>query len=569
MKTKLTLLATLSILSCASHAADTAFYQITEIAGNKAGNYGPWPVAMAEDKSVASLAVTSDWFSYMNMAPMGMDLADRFRYMSGCKSQMASDVCDGFWGDDTTTRAKRWRLDSVVYNPQAESILNGTSQGEHDGIIKALGSSTEEAVGYRIAEKSLNGFYFERQAIASLNGTTVQLAPPSTFDGVGGFSSANTLLNVNDDYVLVGGTTNTAIAPPDSSFERCYNGNTKEEGEFAYCPGFNTQASLWMVKRDGSSVNLATAPDYYRKNPKNSVLETAAVTGLSDDGDGNYLAVGYSSSDAVSSSALGGRNVAVMWPVTIANNVATFGALALLPLPQGEPGEGDKVLENTWAVAANGNYVIGNQKFNYEGRNARNLPIEMFVYDRSKKTTTIPMSNKPFNGSNSEAMAMNKNGLVVGWRDERNESQAVYNGSPRMPEAFLYNATTGNDWRLNDLICSGTAAVLSCEQNGKYYFIAYASAVSADGTIAATAYRYDSYEDWAARRGATVVPVALTPNVAFGDSHDVPSDYVLSNPLPASNVGQDNGGGAIPVWLLVLVAPFALFRTRKIFNKMS
>ena len=566
MKTKLTLLATLSILSCASHAADTAFYQITEIAGNKAGNYGPWPVAMAEDKSVASLAVTSDWFSYMNMAPMGMDLADRFRYMSGCTSQMSEDMCDSFW-NGAANRALQWRKDTVTYSPQAESIVNGVSQGEQDGIIKALGATSDEAAGYRISTTSLDGKYHERQAIAVLNGQTIQLDPAQTLDGIGGFSSANTILSLGDDYVMVGGTSNTAITAPNYAFTYCYSGDTSTNGDYRFCPGFNTQASIWMVKRDASAAALATAPSYYKHDA--SVLELAAVTGLTADADGNYLAVGYSSTGDVGNSALYGRNVAVMWPVTVQDGTATFGALTLLPLPHGEPGEGDKVLENTWAVAANGNYVIGNQKFNYEGRNARNLPIEMFVYDRSKKTTTIPMSNKPFNGSNSEAMAMNKNGLVVGWRDERNESQAVYNGSPRMPEAFLYNATTGNDWRLNDLICSGTTTALSCEQNGKYYFIAYASAVSADGTIAATAYRYDSYEDWAARRGATVVPVALTPNVAFSDTHDVPSDYVLSNPLPASNVGQDNGGGAIPVWLLVLVAPFALFRTRKIFNKMS
>ena len=82
MKTKLTLLATLSILSCASHAADTAFYQITEIAGNKAGNYGPWPVAMTEDKSVASLAVTSDWFSSIPcLRRNGLYISNPFRYI--------------------------------------------------------------------------------------------------------------------------------------------------------------------------------------------------------------------------------------------------------------------------------------------------------------------------------------------------------------------------------------------------------------------------------------------------------------------------------------------------------
>ena len=62
MKTKLTLLATLSILSCAPQAAETPFYQITDLStsANKSGNYGPWPISLAEDKSVAMRATTND-----------------------------------------------------------------------------------------------------------------------------------------------------------------------------------------------------------------------------------------------------------------------------------------------------------------------------------------------------------------------------------------------------------------------------------------------------------------------------------------------------------------------------
>ncbi|MFC3914062.1 DUF3466 family protein [Pseudaeromonas sharmana] len=564
MKTKLTLLATLSMLSCAGHAADTAFYQISEITGNKAGNYGPWAVAMADDTSVASLAVTSDWFSYFNMPPSAMDLADRFRYMSSCSGQMSSDVCDGFWNGDAN-RAKQWRVDTVTYAPQAESIVNSTSQSEADGIIKALGATSNESVGYRIASTSQNGYYYERQAIATLDGTTIQLAPPATFDGIGGFSSANTIKKLDDEYVLVGGTVNTTVTAPESSLKNCYNGDIYTDGDYRYCPGFNTQAALWVVKRDGTATTVATAPAYY-KHDKN-VIELASVTGLQAESDGSYLAVGYSSTGEVGDSALYGRNVAVYWPVTVSSGTATFGDLKLIPLSKKAPGEGDEVLASTWSVAANSNYVIGNQK--YSTVVSRNKPVEMFVYDRSAGTSTTPLHNKPFQGSNSEAMAINANNLIVGWRDERNETQAVYNGSPRMPEAFLYNAQTGSNWRLNDLICSGSSAALSCEQNGKYYYIAYANAIAEDGTIAATAYRYDSYADWSARNNATVVPVKLTPQVAFGSDHDVPADYVLANPLPSSNVGQDNGSGAVPLWMLLLLAPFGLLRVRKHFKKMS
>ena len=226
------------------------------------------------------------------------------------------------------------------------------------------------------------------------------------------------------------------------------------------------------------------------------------------------------------------------------------------------------MLSNTWAVAANAQgVVIGNQKFSQA--KSRNKPVEMFVYDSTTNTTTIPFENKPNPAANSEAAANNSLGQVVGWQDERNETQPVYNGSPRLQEAFLYNVGTKNSWRFNDLICATVDGAASCAQNGKYYYIVYASAVHDDGTVAATAYSYDSYADWAARQNATVVPVLLTPNTTFGRDKDVPSDYVVTNALPASDLGQDNGGGSIPLWLLAVLPLLAWSRKLKSYKKMS
>ena len=565
MKTKLTLLATLSILSCASHAAETPFYQITEISGDKAGNYGPWPTAMAADKTVAMQAATNDWFQYYNMAPMAMDLADRFRYNIDCNSLMASDVCDGFWSG-ASTRAKDWRKDTVTYVAQNESLLNGSSRTEQDGIIKQLGSSADYFVGYKVASTATNGYYFERQAFAHLGGNDIDLLPPTTFTDVGGFSSANALLKLSDDSYLVGGTANTSVKGPDSSLAYCYNGDTSQNSDLNRCPGFNTQAALWLTTPDATSATAALASNYYHHD--SGLLETAAVLGLTEKEDGSYLAVGYSSTDKVGSSVTSGRNAAVTWPVTIVDGQPVFGTLAAIPLPKDAPGEGDEVLSNTWAVAANAQgVVIGNQKFSQA--KSRNKPVEMFVYDSTTNTTTIPFENKPNPAANSEAAAINSLGQVVGWQDERNETQPVYNGSPRLQEAFLYNVGTKNSWRFNDLICATVDGAASCAQNGKYYYIVYASAVHDDGTVAATAYSYDSYADWAARQNATVVPVLLTPNTTFGSDNDVPSDYVVTNALPASDLGQDNGGGSIPLWLLAVLPLLAWSRKLKSYKKMS
>ena len=112
MNTKLTMLATLSILSCALQAAETPFYQITELPTDKAGNFGPWPVSIADDKSVAMRAVTNDWFQYFNMAPMGMDLAERYRYSADCTSLMSSAMCNAFW--DGNSRGTKNMIDTAT-----------------------------------------------------------------------------------------------------------------------------------------------------------------------------------------------------------------------------------------------------------------------------------------------------------------------------------------------------------------------------------------------------------------------------------------------------------------------
>ena len=118
----------------------------------------------------------------------------------------------------------------------------------------------------------------------------------------------------------------------------------------------------------------------------------------------------------------------------------------------------------------------------------------------------LPLQDKPLSGSGSEAAAINDHNMVVGWRDSRHQTQPVVNGTNRMQEAFLLNAAApSNSWYLNDLICGkDDAGNKQCAQNGKYYHIAYASGISSDGTIAATAYRYDSESDLNKRANATV-----------------------------------------------------------------
>ena len=100
-----------------------------------------------------------------------------------------------------STRAKDWRKDTVTYVAQNESLLNGSSRTEQDGIIKQLGSSADYFVGYKVASAATNGYYFERQAFAHLGGNDIDLLPPTTFTDVGGFSSANALLKLSETAI--------------------------------------------------------------------------------------------------------------------------------------------------------------------------------------------------------------------------------------------------------------------------------------------------------------------------------------------------------------------------------
>ena len=134
----------------------------------------------------------------------------------------------------------------------------------------------------------------------------------------------------------------------------------------------------------------------------------------------------------------------------------------------------------------------------------------------------------------------------------------------KLYEAFLYNINSGNSWYLNDLICgTDSDGANACEQNGKYYYLAYANAIADDGTIAATAYRYDSETDWENQNDPTTVTVKLTPNESFDTDGDVPDSAVVTNQLPSTDLGEDDGGGSLGLGLLGGLLGLGLIRRRK------
>ena len=157
MNKKQTLVALAVLTSCAVQAQDP-FFTIEEVvsASDSSGNFGPWAVAMSkDDETVAAFDVTNDWFSFFNMAPTGMDLAHRMRYERTCSSVLASDVCNTYW-NKTDNRAKQWRLDTVSYVAQTESLVDGSTTSEQDGIVTGMGDTADERVGYTVSDSRNN-----------------------------------------------------------------------------------------------------------------------------------------------------------------------------------------------------------------------------------------------------------------------------------------------------------------------------------------------------------------------------------------------------------------------------
>lgn len=567
MNKQFTLLALLIGASLQAQAAQDPFFTITEDSAGSAskGYEGPWAIGISKQgDALLTLHTDNDAGSYFSRAPFANFLVDRFNFEPGCL--LASSVCNSYW-DDQVHRTYQWRIDNLNGGSQRENT-GAFSGDENDGIVTALGDTSDDYVGYKMATAPYksDGYYHVRTAFASVAGNQVDLNAKFTLtndsgSAVNSLSLPNSMTKLDDRYIVAG--TVAVTAGSDSSFKNCYGGNSDKSGHFTYCPGFDTQAAFWVLDSSGNNPQLTVAPSYYRAD--NSVLETAAATGLAEY-NGKLYGVGYSSTGEAGSSTLSGRNVAVYWDLTLSGNTLSFGSLSKVPLALGEPGRGDKKMRHSWAIGVNSaGYVVGNQL--YTTNKNRNRPTEMFVYKIGQSgNAVIPFENAPAEGANSQAAAINDHSMVVGWRDARNYTSPVVSGTNRLQEAFLYNAASGSAWYLNDLICGKSdSGSKNCavQSSGKYYHITYANGISADGSIAATAYRYDNETDLNKKQNGVVVSIKMSPAVA--DFTSIDSKYVVSNPpvvQTAAEESESGGGGGSLFWLTLLAAPFAWWRRR-------
>ncbi|MCH7372542.1 MULTISPECIES: DUF3466 family protein [Aeromonas] len=547
MKKQLSMLAILVGASLNAQAAQSSFFTIVD-----ASDKGYASGISADGSGLIGINTKNNLAEYFSTVRSADFLVDRFSFEQGC--MLSDDVCNTFWDEGPTpTYAYQWRRDFLDGLDQRSNVGYVVST-ETDGLVTSLGDTPADRVGYKMAGKL-------RTAFAVINdGNPVELKDNTSSHSL---SVPTAIKKLDNGQYLVTGTAASGQYRHNVGgdfYNWCFAGNDDEYGDLRYCPGVDTQASFWLLNGNGGFNKLMQAPDYSHR--RDEVLQTASALGAGEY-KGALYGVGYSSTGEVGSGDLDGRNLASFWTLDL--NAGTVSATQRIPLPEGEPGKDDEKLQHSWAVGLNKNgYVIGNQRWNLN--KGQNRPTEMFLFNLDAPTTAavIPMQDSPLSGSGSEAAAINDHNMVVGWRDSRHQTQPVVNGTNRMQEAFLLNAAApNNNWYLNDLICGlDDAGAKQCAQNGYYYHIAYASGISTDGTISATAYRYASESDLNNRANATVVAVKLKPAVADYQGN-TPANYVVSNAPVNNQTGQDGeggGGGGSLFWLTLLALPFAWLR---------
>ncbi|EQB2601712.1 DUF3466 family protein [Aeromonas salmonicida] len=541
MKKQLSMLAILVSASLHAQAAQSPFFTIVD-----GSDKGYASAISADGNGLVGINTKNDMAEHFSTVRFADFLVDRFRFEQGC--MLSNSVCNAFWNDKSNF-AYQWRVDFLAKTDQRSNVGDLVSN-ETDGLVTALGDVAGTRVGYKMDGKLRTAFAIveEGNAVSLKDGaSTHSLSVPTSIKKLD-----------NGQYLVTGtAATGKTIAVNSETYNWCFSGNDGQYGDYRYCPGLNTQASFWLLNSTGTFNKLIQANEYSRG--RNEVIQTASALGVGNV-NGSLFGVGYSSTGEIGSNYLDGRNLAAYWTLDLAGG--KVGTTQTIPLAEGEPGKDDAKLQHSWAVGVNDNgYVIGNQR--YRINKGQNRPVEMFVFNlNTKQTASVPLQDSPISGAGSEAAAINNHNMVVGWRDSRHQTQPVVNGTNRMQEGFLLNAVTGKNWYLNDLICGlDDAGAKKCAQNGYFYHIAYASGISTDGTVAATAFRYNSESDLNNRTNSTIVSVKLTPAVADYKNNE-PASYVVANAPVNNQTGQDggSGGGGSLFWLTLLALPFTWLR---------
>lgn len=585
----------------ASMAASTAAFDIVPLVGQSGLNqgfvHGPFAVSLGtgKDPAVVSRYLKNDVFTFFNLAPQQFNDGDRVLHITYCYYYLDQDVCDGYW--DGANKGKDWRYDLVYGIPQVSSVLNGSIFNDAEITYESIAhndGSSEEGVGSIAGDRKQYG-YRELSGIAKFDNKKFILKSPyysaDKKDNYGDYAQAFSYYKLDDGRVLVGGMSYNGHFNEDI-YNYCYGGSFEaDENDYLYCPGFRTQATIWIVDpknmQDGQVVKGVQPAEFFDADADSSRLTYANVRGFTKVGD-KIFAVGHSLTDEFGGTIFSGA-MSVYWPLTFDatdtlkvkfdNNGIGFAGVE-------RPGKGDD--ENLYidakAVNAKG-YVALNRKM-YKSVNS-NYPKEFMIslikQDGSSTSAIYPFHDKPIKGANSEAADLNDNGLVVGWRDARYENSPVNYGIARNQTGFIYNINDNTSYYLNDLICKTVEGEKDCSVNGRYYAIAWPVAINNDNVILATAFEYPSYSAWENMTDAKVVNVLLKPNSATFKTitpevkpGEQAQDYItIDDSLVVSNIqylsfnspSHKEGRGALDIFGLMLLAFGGFIFKRRIFKR--
>ena len=551
MKFRLSLIAAAMTASVTAMAADQPYFTVTEISG---ADTFPFKLARTEDQALTRTYASRAWDFY-DMSPELFDIADNFSYVQGCIYY--GSVCDAFWSQDGGA-AYTWRKNMTDHISNVSSSFNGGGAlDEFGGVYLSAGDDGSFMTGYKSSsspDDTVNqDGHGVRYAYVWLNGTEIQLTNK-------GFGGAVSSLKLDDGSYLVGGYYGADDLTKSDSLYYCigegnYNTDTWATSDWIYnCPVFKTDAYLWHVRADGQVIDSLQLS---RKD--NDDARTGSVRAISKGDDGTVYAFGYVSDDEYHK----GTAVARMWTVGVEN-----GSLCVKSSSKAkgidDPGDGDKNYLLTTFNSANSSYATGFVR--YIKDKELNLPIESFIYDFRNGSVKKTIADTPFRGASIIVNSINSAGIACGQHDLSTETSPVNGGSQRTKAGFVYSVDSDSMYDLNDYICSSSG----CEQGGRYYFISDAVDINDNGTILATAYRYDSKDDWVNHRNSTVVPVFLQ-NGSFNTDKSISSDYKVDyassrvdsgekDQNGADSSGGGGGGSMTPAFLAVLGGLLALRR---------
>lgn len=543
--------------------------------------YGPFAVSMGEGENpdTAGLYEQFDFFSFFNIAPHEVDLGQKmYRHKSCYGNRASSSYCDSLW--DGKSLAKAWRRSLYHRVPNLKSVLNQNIADDTEVIYTKLGENSGEGVGYRYDyDESLSSYVNPTSyGIAKFNNKTFILKSP-TIDKedkylLGSYASALNFVKLDDGRILVGGYSNFAHAK-EMFFYNCYYGDDYSDGTYHYCPGHKMQATIWVIDPDGdpdgAEIVGQQTQSYidYAKDPK--ALVSAAVTSFLKKDDVLY-ALGYSVTNDWGS-AVNPSNTAVYWKISLDGDTVNYESVKEYP-GMSRPGNEDNWNEYTWTVEANSNgYVLANRKLakaknsNY----AMNIAYTKLNEDGKFDTIAYPTYNVPFGGANSEGSALNDNDFIVGWADRRDDRRAVVGGSYRDTEAVFYDINAEKYHYINDFIChKNKKGKTDCQaEDGKYYHIQWAVDINNANVIYATAFQYDSLDDWNNSINAKVKTVLLKPSEdAFITDEETGKLTVNeSRKVPYGRKTTKNystkRGGSLGLGSLLLLAAAGCFTVRR------